>query len=660
MQTSHFLSRRFAFVSLSAALLAGVFFLFGPRLAASADPQDEEFEMLIANPAASTGSCGVERWSVKTGTDADIGLVNLSATSANTVAAMAGWPTPSPIPANNRIAPYETTVWQLTGTLTSYKLESDSDYHLVLIDTTGHSMIVEIPDPACVASTSPLRAKITNARAQFDAKYTATGSFQTANVPVTVTGIGMFDFLHGQTGVAPNGIELHSVLNVNFSPGSTYSISGSVTNASGAALSGIAIAAGGVSTTSSSTGAYTLGGLAGGSYTVTPSSANYTFTPSSRAVSIAGASVTGQNFVGNTVTTSTYAITGMITAGGTALSGVTMSYSGASSGSATSDTSGNYSLNSLAAGSYTLTPAKSGYAFTPATATISVGPSAVQNFTAAATGGTALSNGVAVNSSVNGASADASFKDFTLAVPSGASNLTIATTNASGDVDLYVRAGAAPTLSTYDCRPYTSSGNESCSFASPAVTTYFIRVYNYATGPLTFSLTGTYSTGGTTATEKLVNGGFESGATAWTAAGTASITYAGTYPRTGVGYSDLCYNTNSATGSVLQTVTIPATATSATLSLWVNIVTQESTSGTTAYDSLNIKLRTSTGGSLKTLATYSNVNNIDNTNTAGKYVKHSYDVSAYKGQTIQVYFSCATDTTLPTVFRLDDVSLMSN
>jgi hypothetical protein len=28
----------------------------------------------------------------------------------------------------------------------------------------------------------------------------------------TIRGIGFFDFLHGQTGVAPNGIELHPVL----------------------------------------------------------------------------------------------------------------------------------------------------------------------------------------------------------------------------------------------------------------------------------------------------------------------------------------------------------------------------------------------------------------------------------------------------------------
>jgi uncharacterized membrane protein len=64
-------------------------------------------------------------------------------------------------------------------------------------------------------------AGITNARSEFDAKFTATTSFQTANIPVKVTGVGMFDFLHGQTGVAPNGIELHAVLDIVFNPGAS-------------------------------------------------------------------------------------------------------------------------------------------------------------------------------------------------------------------------------------------------------------------------------------------------------------------------------------------------------------------------------------------------------------------------------------------------------
>lgn len=189
----------------------------GPRH--SPNPDAEEHEEVVRNAAAVTGSCGVERWSVKTGTDADAGSINLQSTTATTIAALDAIPAPSSLPANNRVKPTETTVYQLHATLTQYKLEADSDYHLVLSDGAGHTMIGEIPDPSCVGSSSPLRSSIQTARSEFDAKYNATGSFQTANVPVTITGVGFFDFNHGQTGVAPNAIELHAVLDIQFGSG---------------------------------------------------------------------------------------------------------------------------------------------------------------------------------------------------------------------------------------------------------------------------------------------------------------------------------------------------------------------------------------------------------------------------------------------------------
>lgn len=179
-------------------------------------PDEEESEKVLAVPYSTTGSCGVERWSVKTGTDADAGKINLGSTTPTTIAALDGLAAPANLPANNRVQPTETTVYRIQATLTEYKLESDSDYHLVIDDGAGHTMIAEIPDPACVGAGSPLLAGIQNARTEFDAKYTPTGSFQPANVPVTVTGVGFFDYLHGQTGVAPNGIELHAVTDVSF------------------------------------------------------------------------------------------------------------------------------------------------------------------------------------------------------------------------------------------------------------------------------------------------------------------------------------------------------------------------------------------------------------------------------------------------------------
>jgi hypothetical protein len=194
----------------------------------SSVPDAEETEQVVSAPNAASAACGVERWSVKTGSDADKALINLSSTSSTTIAALGALPAPSTLPSDNRVQPTETTVFKIAATLNEYKLEADSDYHLVLNDSSGHTMIAEIPDPACVAAGSVLTSQIQHSRAQFDAKYTVTGSFKTANAPVTITGVGFFDFLHGQTGVAPNGIELHAVTDIQFSGGTTGSVT--VTN----------------------------------------------------------------------------------------------------------------------------------------------------------------------------------------------------------------------------------------------------------------------------------------------------------------------------------------------------------------------------------------------------------------------------------------------
>jgi hypothetical protein len=126
-------------------------------------------------------------------------------------------------------------------------------------------MIAEIPDPTCVGSTSPLTSSVTKARGEFDGKYTVSTSFKTANIPVTVTGVGFFDFLHGQTGVAPNGIELHSVLDIQFGTGSG---GGSVTVANPGSQSGTVGTAASLqvsaSDTASGTLAYTAAGLPAG------------------------------------------------------------------------------------------------------------------------------------------------------------------------------------------------------------------------------------------------------------------------------------------------------------------------------------------------------------------------------------------------------------
>ncbi len=168
--------------------------------------------------------CGVERWSVKTGSDPDAALVNLGSATPTNIASLRLFPYPSPSPpSNGRVAPAETTLWVIHGTLTKYKLEDDSDYHLVVQDGVGTTMVTESvfpgDSPACVSASSPFLPGMAGTRCEMDSSLPfATGSFQTVSVPVRIVGVGMFDFAHGQTGAAPNQIELHPIIDIAFPP----------------------------------------------------------------------------------------------------------------------------------------------------------------------------------------------------------------------------------------------------------------------------------------------------------------------------------------------------------------------------------------------------------------------------------------------------------
>ena len=116
-------------------------------------------------------------------------------------------------------------------------------------------------------------------------------------------------------------------------------------------------------------------------------------------------------------------------------------------------------------------------------------------------GTTALTNGVPVTgiSATTGNAAN-----FTLVVPAGASNLTFTTSGGTGDSDMYVKFGSAPTDTVYDCRPYKSGNAETCTFAAPSAGTYYVRLKAYASFS-GVSLTGSYSTGGGGGTQTYTN-----------------------------------------------------------------------------------------------------------------------------------------------------------
>ncbi|PWT81650.1 MAG: hypothetical protein C5B58_09530 [Acidobacteria bacterium] len=229
---------------------------------------------------------GTERWQVKTGQDPDVAKVGDLVLAPGkgivpaTVEDLIRIPRPAdmlPVTSDtaafeiHRRAPVEFTVWQVAGSIIFLRLESDGDYHMVVQGTSGDTLIVEVPTPtAPFLGSSPWVQNIKTARGAVDQKFasilktinftllagtlvpkgssisalaqplpaglpkslttpsagssTQVPTFQTAiaATPARITGVGFFDRVHGQTGVASfNGIELHPVLKIEFLAQST-------------------------------------------------------------------------------------------------------------------------------------------------------------------------------------------------------------------------------------------------------------------------------------------------------------------------------------------------------------------------------------------------------------------------------------------------------
>lgn len=204
--------------------------------------------------------------------------------------------------------------------------------------------------------------------------------------------------------------------------------------------------------------------------------------------------------------------------------------------------------------------------------------------------------------------------------------------------------------------PYTTVGSTaSTSFTNTGLTNgttyyYVVTATNTAGESGNSNQASGTPSGGGVAQQLLANPGFESGAVSWTQtsgvidSSASEPAHAGSWKAWLNGYG------TTHTDSLYQDVTIPSTATSATLSFWLHIDTAETTT-TTAFDTFKIQIRNSANTVLATLATYSNLNK------AAGYSQKSFNVLAYKGQTIRVYFLGAEDSSLQTSFVVDDTAL---
>ncbi len=273
-------------------------------------------------------------------------------------------------------------------------------------------------------------------------------------------------------------------------------------------------------------------------------------------------------------------------------------------------------------------------------------------WTAAIADGTTATNDFAISASPTAVS-----------IVQGNSGSSTITTTVSGTFNAAVALTAAgqPTGVTVGFSPSSiaapGAGSSTMSItvgATVAAGTYPITVTGTGGGKThtaTVNLTVTPSGGG--GAQLLGNPGFENGSASpapWTVTSGVIDSSTGEPAHSGSWKAWLDGYGTTHTDSILQQVAIPAGVTSATLTFWLHIDTAETTT-TTAFDTLKVQVRNSSGTVLATLATYSNLNK----NTG--FSQKSFSLTAYKGQTIQIFLVGTEDSSLQTSFVVDDFAL---
>lgn len=170
-------------------------------------------------------------------------------------------------------------------------------------------------------------------------------------------------------------------------------VTGQVVNSSGTGVSGATVSGDGISTTTDSSGNYTLANLPSGSATITASSTGFANASVSVTVT-AGSTVTAPTI---TLGSNSGSVSGTVkSSSGTAIAGAAVGYGG---GSTTTSSTGTYSLTGVPAGTIQLVASASGFQSSSQNVTITGGANTTANFTLAASTGSGNVTGKISNAS---------------------------------------------------------------------------------------------------------------------------------------------------------------------------------------------------------------------------------------------------------------------
>jgi hypothetical protein len=144
-------------------------------------------------------------------------LVNLHPKNT-TAAAIKALPQAHPTP-KTRASEFSRRVWRFTAQITEFKIEGDSDIHLVAFDA-GAYLIAEMPAAQCLPKKTRDRKAIIAARKRFEASCgKPTNKWKQLGAVAIISGVGFFDIPHTQKPHAGNFAELHPVTGINFVSG---------------------------------------------------------------------------------------------------------------------------------------------------------------------------------------------------------------------------------------------------------------------------------------------------------------------------------------------------------------------------------------------------------------------------------------------------------